>query len=85
MTIIDIIEGKGKFANGLGKLIGMTDGDDGYRRVEVPWPSLTIVERQELWKNREKIIGYELTFEYFERTPAGAYRFPRAKCIRNYE
>ena len=63
----------------------MTDGDDGYRRAEVPWPSLTIAERQELWKNRENIIGYELTFEYFERTPAGAYRFPRAKAIRNYE
>ena len=82
ITITGFVEGKGKFANGLGKFIGK-DGDG--RTVEVPWPTLTIPERLDVWKNRESYKGKELTFEYFERTPAGAYRFPRAKTIRNYE
>ena len=82
MTITWFVEGKGKFENGLGKFVGL-DGD--LREVEVPWPSLTIEERQEVWKNKESYLGKVLTFEYFERTPAGAYRFPRAKGIRDYE
>ena len=82
ITITGYIEGKGKFKNGLGKFIGI-DSDD--RLVEVPWPSLTILDRQGIWHNRQSYIGQKLTFEYFERTPSGAYRFPRAKTIRNYE
>ena len=64
------------------KFIGV-DSDD--RIVEVPWPTLTILDRQGIWHNRQSYIGKKLTFEYFERTPAGAYRFPRAKAVRNYE
>lgn len=82
ITITGYIEGRGKFKNGLGKFIGI-DSDD--RLVEVPWPSLTILDRQGIWHNRQSYIGQKLTFEYFERTPSGAYRFPRAKTIRNYE
>ena len=82
ITITDYIEGRGKFKNGLGKFIGI-DSDD--RIVEVPWPSLTILDRQGIWHNRKSYIGKQLTFEYFERTPSGAYRFPRAKTVRNYE
>lgn len=82
ITITDYIEGRGKFKNGLGKFIGV-DSDN--RIVEVPWPSLTILDRQGIWHNRSSYIGKQLTFEYFERTPSGAYRFPRAKTVRNYE
>ena len=82
ITITDYIEGRGKFKNGLGKFIGV-DSDN--RIVEVPWPSLTIENRREIWSNRFRCIGRTLTFEYFERTPSGAYRFPRAKAFRNYE
>ena len=82
ITITDYIEGRGKFKNGLGKFIG-TDSDN--RVVEVPWPSLTILDRQGIWHNRQSYIGQKLTFEYFDRTPSGAYRFPRAKTVRNYE
>jgi len=82
ITITNYIEGKGKFKNGLGKFIGV-DSDD--RLVEVPWPSLTILDRQGIWHNRAAYIGKQLTFEYFERTPSGAYRFPRAKAMRSYE
>jgi len=82
ITITGFIQGKGKFKHGLGKFLGV-DSDN--RLVEVPWPTLTIPERQTTWQNRKEFIGKTLTFEYFERTPAGAYRFPRAKAIRNYE
>ena len=82
ITITGFVEGKGKFANGLGKFIGL---DSTGRIVEVPWPNLTIKDRQAVWATRKSFLGKELTFEYFERTPAGAYRFPRAKTLRNYE
>jgi len=82
ITITDYIEGRGKFKNGLGKFIGI-DSDN--RVVEVPWPSLTIQERKDIWAARDFFMNKKLTFEYFERTPAGAYRFPRAKAFRNYE
>ena len=82
ITITGYIEGRGKFKNGLGKFIGV-DSDN--RVVEVPWPSLTILDRQGIWHNRAAYIGKQLTFEYFERTPSGAYRFPRAKAMRSYE
>jgi DNA ligase-1 len=81
-TITGFVEGKGKFANGLGKLLGI-DADG--RAVEIPWPTMTIPDRQGFWHNRALYIGKQVTFEYFERTPSGAYRFPRAKVIRNYE
>tara|TARA_R110002153_G_scaffold158108_3_gene310152 strand:+ start:242 stop:1108 length:867 start_codon:yes stop_codon:yes gene_type:complete len=82
ITITDYVEGKGKFKNGLGKFIGV---DSNARIVEVPWPSLTIAERQIIWQNKKTYLNKQLTFEYFERTPSGAYRFPRAKAFRLYE
>ena len=82
ITITGFVEGKGKFKSGLGKFLGV-DSDD--RVVEVPWPTLTIPQRQLIWSARESYIGQPLTFEYFERTPSGAYRFPRAKAMRSYE
>ena len=82
ITITGYVEGKGKFEGGLGKFIGV-DSDN--RVVEVPWPTLTMTQRRNVLNSIESYIGKTLTFEYFERTPAGAYRFPRAKAIRNYE
>ncbi len=81
-TITGYVEGKGKFAKGLGKWLAV---DKDGREVEIPWPTLTIKTRKQMWRARNKYIGKLLTFEFFERTPAGAYRFPRAKTIRNYE
>ncbi len=81
-TITGYVEGKGKFAKGLGKWLAL---DKDGREVEIPWPTLTIENRKQMWQARKEYIGKLLTFEFFERTPAGAYRFPRAKTIRNYE
>ena len=80
--ITGFVEGKGKFKNGLGKFIGV-DLDN--KKIEVPWPDITIAKRKEIWENRMDYIGKFATFEWFERTPAGAYRFPRFKALRNYE
>ena len=81
-TITGYVEGKGKFAKGPGKWLAIDKND---RKVEIPWPTLTIENRKQMWQARKEYIGKLLTFEFFERTPAGAYRFPRAKTIRNYE
>lgn len=81
-TILGFVEGEGKFSNGLGKFLG--EDSEGLS-IEVPAPYLTIPERQEVWKNRKSYLGKLATFEWFERTPAGAYRFPRFKGVRDYE
>ena len=81
-TITGFIEGKGKFQGGLGKFLGK---DESGRAIEVPYPNITITDRKLLWQDKDYYLGKTATFEYFERTPAGAYRFPRFKAIRNYE
>ena len=81
-TITDYVEGKGKFEGGIGKWLGF---DKDGRDVEVPIPSITIEERRRLFNNVGDYIGKEATFEYFERTQSGAYRFPRFKAFRDYE
>ena len=81
-TITDAVEGKGKFSGGLGKWLGI---DMEGRKIEVPWQKLKIEERRDVWKNRDRYIGKVATFEYFERTPDGAYRFPSFKGLRDYE
>ena len=81
-TILDYVEGKGKFAGGLGKFLGFdADGRD----IEVPWPDITIEKRKEVFNNIGDYIGKVATFEFFERTKDGAYRFPRFKTLRDYE
>ena len=81
-TITDYVEGRGKFAGGLGKFLGF-DADN--RDIEVPWPDITIEKRKEVFNNIGDYIGKVATFEYFERTKDGAYRFPRFKEVRDYE
>ena len=40
---------------------------------------------QTLLENIHDYIGQVATFTYFQRTPAGSYRHPLFKCLRNYE
>ena len=81
-TITDYVEGQGKFEGGIGKWLGF---DQDGRDVEVPMPSVTIEERRRLFNNVGEYIGKKATFEWFERTKSGAYRFPRFKAFRDYE
>lgn len=79
--ILDVLEGKGKAA-GLAatfecqtaagkKFYPTTMGDEGQRR--------------EYLKNKKDIIGKNVTVEYFDLTDDNVPRFPKAKCIRDYE
>ena len=82
-TITGFVEGKGKFAGGLGKFLGV---DDDGRKIEVPYQKCTIANRKRIWETRnDYYLGKVATFEWFERTPDGAYRFPGFKGIRDYE
>ena len=81
--ITGFVEGKGKFTGGVGKFIGF-DGEG--REIEVPAPSFTMNARRSAFNLFKIAYLHEVaTFEYFERTPGGAYRFPRFKALRNYE
>jgi len=40
---------------------------------------------EEMYDIAEWYIGRTATFTYFQRTPAGSYRHPLFKAIRNYE
>ena len=82
-VITGFVEGKGKFSKGIGKFLGITE--EGLE-VQVPAPSFTINARRSAYHLFKVAYLHEVaTFEYFERTPAGAYRFPRFKALRNYE
>ena len=82
-VITGFVEGKGKFSKGIGKFLGITS--EGLE-VQVPAPSFTINARRSAYHLFKVAYLHEVaTFEYFERTPGGAYRFPRFKALRNYE
>ena len=81
-TITGFVEGNGKFKGGLGKFLG---NDLEGRKISVPYQKITIEDRKTLWEDRDYYLGKIATFEYFERTPDGAYRFPQFKALRNYE
>ena len=75
--------GRGKFQFGIGKFHGF-DSDGLY--VDVPAPNFTLEKRRlALETFEENYLNKQATFEFFERTPDNAYRFPRFKEIRNYE
>lgn len=41
--------------------------------------------RQQLWINRDRLIGLKATVRFFELSPDGIPRFPVLICIRDYE
>ena len=81
-TITGFVEGNGKFSGGLGKFIGV---DENGLEIMVPYQKCTIKKRKQLWDDRKFYLGKVATFEFFERTPAGNYRFPQFKTLRDYE
>ena len=75
------VEGQGKRTGTIGKFLaidsnGITFGMpvmDDYKIME------------KMYDIADWYIGKTATFTYFQRTPAGSYRHPLFKCIRNYE
>ena len=82
-TIIGYVDGKGKRIGTLGKFI-MQD-DDGVEFGCPPGKGYNYQALTNILNNIHDYIGKRATFTYFERTPAGSYRHPMFKTIRNYE
>ncbi len=81
--IVGYEEGKGKRENTLGKFL-MQD-DDGNQFGCPPGKGYNYKNLTNILNNIHDYMGQRATFTYFERTPAGSYRHPLFKTIRNYE
>ncbi len=80
-TITGWVEGQGKRIGTVGKFIARDD--DG---IEFGMPVMDDYNiMANMYDIAEWYIGKTATFTYFQRTPAGSYRHPLFKCIRNYE
>ena len=82
-TIVGYVPGKGKRTGTLGKFL-MID-DDGVEFGCPPGKGYNYKMLADILDNIGDYIGKRATFTYFERTPAGSYRHPFYKAIRNYE
>ena len=82
-TIIDFVAGKGKREGTLGKFI-MQD-HEGVVFGCPPGKGYNYKMLADILDNVGDYIGKRSTFTYFERTPAGSYRHPFYKALRNYE
>jgi len=82
-TIINYEVGKGKREGTLGKFI--MEDEDGNVFGCPPGKGYDYKGMADLLENIHDYIGQIATFTYFQRTPAGSYRHPLFKCLRNYE
>jgi DNA ligase-1 len=81
--IVGYEAGKGKRKGTLGKFL-MQD-DDGIEFGCPPGKGYNYKDLANILDNIGDYIGKRATFTYFERTPAGSYRHPMFKTLRNYE
>tara|TARA_R100001244_G_scaffold130721_1_gene103130 strand:+ start:1016 stop:1882 length:867 start_codon:yes stop_codon:yes gene_type:complete len=79
--IIGWVEGQGKRTGTIGKFLARdADGNEFGMPVMDKYDIMSCMYDIADW-----YIGKTATFTYFQRTPAGSYRHPLFKCIRNYE
>ena len=81
--IVGYQAGKGKRTGTLGKFLMMDD--DGIEFGCPPGKGYNYKDLTNILDNISDYIGKRATFTYFERTPAGSYRHPMFKTLRNYE
>lgn len=79
--ILDLEEGKGKLMGHVGAFICKLPNGNIVRAS--PLGSLELME--EYWTNRKKLVGKPATIKFQGYTPDGSLRFPKLKCIRDYE
>ena len=80
-TITGWVEGQGKRTGTIGKFLARdTHGNEFGMPV---MDDYKIMEK--MYDIADWYIGKTATFTYFQRTPAGSYRHPLYKCVRNYE
>lgn len=79
--IIDVEQGKGNLTGKMGALVFKTSkGDTFNASINGGWDYL-----EELWNNRNKLIGKQATVKYFNLTPDGKPRFPKVIQIGRWE
>ena len=72
-TILGVKEGGGNLSGKVGKLVFKTKGGvDFDSAVNGTWEYL-----EELWNDRDSLIGKQATVKYFEMTEDGSLRFPK--------
>lgn len=79
--VVGVEEGSGKLMNHVGAFILQLPLGPTFRAS--PLGSHEILA--EYWVNRESLIGKWATVKYQALTPDGVPRFPKLKCIRDYE
>ena len=80
-TIIGWKEGQGKRPGTIGKFIAKDEFG-----VIFGMPVMDkMCVLEEMYDIAEWYIGKVATFTYFQKTPAGSYRHPLFKTLRNYE
>lgn len=81
-TILDVEEGQGDRAGMTGRLV-LKDNKDG--EIFRAGSGLTKKLAQEIWDNKEKYIGQQVTYQYFGKTDANKPRHPTIKYFRHEE
>ena len=80
-TIEGWVEGKGKRKGTIGKFLAVDDEGNKF--------GMPVMDKfkylQNMFTEMQSWVGKRATFTYFERTPAGSYRHPLFKTLRNYE
>ena len=80
-TITGFVEGKGKRSGTIGKFLAIDSNGITF--------GMPVMENYDIMRtmftNADDYIGKIATFTFFQRTPAGSYRHPLFKAIRNYE
>jgi DNA ligase-1 len=80
-TITGWVEGQGKRTGTIGKFLARDSHGN-----EFGMPVMENYKKMErMYDIAEWYIGKKATFTYFQRTPAGSYRHPLYKCVRDYE
>lgn len=79
--IVDMEEGKGKLMGHVGAFFLKLPGGSTFKASPIGSHELL----QEYWNNRKECIGKVATIKFQNYTPDGKPRFPKLKCIRDYE
>jgi len=75
------VEGQGKRTGTIGKFLAQdADGNKFGMPVMADYKVM-----EKMYNIADWYIGKMATFTYFQRTPAGSYRHPLYKCVRDYE
>lgn len=87
LTIVDCIEGLGKYAGMLGCFVCEGKLEDGSKVFTDVGSGFTDEQRQKFWEDRIKLVGITVEIEYQEITQQDRYgdkslRFPIFKCLR---